>query len=151
MPVWLDNGDERGESLPWVEAYVAEHGASGTPLMVLRADVKIKGIMIATAEWKAFVFKGSTAHDNLKEALEVYIASEVKVHKLIAVATDNGKVKLGLETETKANCSWKFMDGAYHQTDDNPKKKGVVKKQPKANPLMPSLAEEPENPLTPNN
>lgn len=149
MPVWLDNGDERGEPLPWVETYVAEHGANGTPLMVLRADIKIKGIMIATAEWKAFIFKGTTSHDNLKQALEAYITTEVKVHKLIAVATDNGKVRLGLETETKANCSWAFMDGGYHQTDDNPKKKGAVKKQRSLNPLLPSLAEEPENPLNP--
>ena len=145
MPTWLEGDNTEGEKLPWVEEYVAENGASGTPLMVLRADIKIKGILVATAEWKAFIFKGSKLHANLIEALPAYVEAQIKLHKLVMVATSEGKVRAGLETESKATCSWKFMDGAYHQTDDDMKKQGKVLKAPKANPLLPSLAEEKPN------
>jgi len=141
MPEWLNEPDNNGSTLPWVEQYVAEHGATGTPLMVLEATPRIKGLLIATCEWKGFIFKGSKLHDQLLEALQAYVKSGVKVHKMVIVATENGKMKVGLETEKKATCTWAFNDGRYAQSANDGGKQGVIKKAKEPNPFLPpSLA-----------
>lgn len=140
MPTWLDEDAAESIELPWIEAYVREQGISGTPLMVLSCKIKPKGVLICTAEWKAFIFKGTATCQHLEEALPAYAKFEGRLPKMIAVATANGKAKIGLETEGEHLCYWKFNEEAYTQHEDNPKKKGKVTSKKPINPLMPSLA-----------
>jgi len=135
---WFEFSEEDSKELPWLREFIEMAGDYDTPIPVEACSLSSKGILILTNSWKAFIFKGSTLHAQLLEALEEYIRASITFPVLVAVGLESGKVRLGLNQED-LTATWKKEKQMYYQRYNDPEEFMKRNNPVNRNPLIPSI------------
>lgn len=134
---WFESPDDQSVEVPWLRDFIASGGDYDTPIPVDCLVVGLKGILVLTAEFKGFIFKGSSLHRQVDEALEEYIKADSPLPRLIACGSESGKVQLGLDHDDNT-CTWRKDGSNYRQTYNDPENARLAELRRKKNPLLPS-------------
>lgn len=137
---WFESPDEQSVEVPWLKDFIASGGDYDTPLAVDCLVTGLKGILVLTAEYKGFIFKGSNLHSQVLEALEEYVKSDSPLPRLIACGSEAGKVQLGIDHDDNT-CTWKKDGSNYRQLYDDPENARLAELKKRNNPLLPSPRE----------
>lgn len=135
---WFNFDDDESKELPWLREFIESGGDYDTPIPVEACSTSLKGILVLTDSWKAFVFKNSKLHLQLVEALEEYIKSSVTLPRLVAVGSDSGKLQLGLD-QMDLSASWSKEKQMYYQRYNDPEEFKKRSLRPAKNPLIPPI------------
>lgn len=134
---WFESPEDQSNEVPWLRDFIESGGDYDSPIPVDVLVVGIKGILVLTHQYKAFVFKGSNLHKQVIEALEVYVKETSPLPRLIACGHESGKVLLGLDHDDNT-CSWKKDGSNYRQTYEDPEGARMAELRKKRNPLLPN-------------
>ena len=107
---WFDDPEykERME-LPWLKDYLKKFPTDSSEREVMGLICTDNGILVITCQWKGFIFKREKRHDQLRQALEVWISSKDLLPRLIAKPVKGEKFQLGLDDE--------FIDWYWEETE----------------------------------
>lgn len=148
---WFNFEEDDSRELPWLREFIEAGGDYDTPIPVEACSISLKGILVLTDCWKAFIFKGSKLHTQLSEALIEYTKETATLPRLVAVGDESGKVRLGLD-QMDLSATWKKEKQLFYQRYNDPEefKKRSLKQE--RNPLLPnpSLSSAKPQKLTPN-
>lgn len=135
---WFNFDEDESKELPWLREFIESGGDYDTPIPVEACSVSLKGILVLTDSWKAFVFKNSKLYAQLIEALEEYAKSSVTLPRLVAVGSDSGKLQLGLD-QMDLSANWSKEKQMYYQRYNDPEEFKKRSLRPANNPLIPSI------------
>lgn len=128
-------GEDNGTSndLPWLKDWINLHQPPYNETAVISVHKSAKGCLVITHQWKAFIFRGTTLYTHLIEALDIWIGATDVVPYLVAIPTESGKTRLGINHD-QTIAYWTKEGQAYHQKlqpGDGPAASGLVE-----NPLL---------------
>lgn len=135
---WFNFDEDESKELPWLREFIESGGDYDTPIPVEACSVSLKGILVLTDSWKAFVFKNSKLYVQLVEALDQYTKSSVTLPRLVAVGSDSGKLQLGLD-QMDLSASWRKEKQMYYQRYNDPEEFKKRSLNPTKNPLIPPI------------
>jgi len=127
----------RNDELPWVNEYLDDGGEPNTASFVTDVRKSAKGIMVIAEDYKGFLFKNSSIHDFLLEALDAWITNGTINYPLFAIALEDGKVNLAVDDELEPSV-WVVVTKNKHWTQKRKKGKADGLKVPKSNPFLPT-------------
>lgn len=134
---WFNFEEDDSKELPWLREFIESGGDYDTPIPVEACSVSIKGILVLTDCWKAFIFKNSKLHSQLIEALEEYAQTKVTLPKLVAVGEESAKIRLGLD-QMDLTATWKKEKQMYYQRYNDPEEFVKRNRNKSPNPLLPN-------------
>jgi hypothetical protein len=124
----------RNDELPWVNEYLDDGGEPNTASFVTDVRKSAKGIMVIAEDYKGFLFKNSSIHDFLLEALDAWITNGTINYPLFAIALEDGKVNLAVDDELEPSV-WVVVTKNKHWTQKE-KGKGRWVESSKIKPLL---------------
>lgn len=137
MIEWFDSDESSTDEVPWIREFIEAGGDYNTPRDVEACFVGLKGILVITERWKAFVFKGSKKYKDLIDALSVYVTYNTGLPVLVACSTESGTVQLGLDHE-RNDAAWKQDSKGYYQRIESAEQLKLNRLKGQSNPLIPS-------------
>lgn len=134
---WFNFDEDDSKELPWLREFIESGGDYDTPIPVEACSISLKGILVLTDDWKAFIFKGSKLHSQLVEALEEYVTGTNTFPRLVGAGEESGKVRLGLD-QMDLTSTWRKEKQMYYQRYDDPEEFRKRNSQRSQNPLLPN-------------
>lgn len=137
MAIRFFDGEDNSspDTVDWLKDVILSGGDYETPRMVYQCSIGLKGVIVITSHWKAFLFRGSKLYLQLVDALPEYLKHVDGLPQLIAVGTKDGKCRLGLNTEV--DIMYWVKDGESYFQKYNTGDGDTVSLAP-VNPLLPS-------------
>lgn len=132
---WFESSESETNEVPWLREYIEAGGDYDTPIDVDACFIGLKGILVVTERYKAFVFKGSKLYKDLIEALPEYESTTTGTAVLVACGTDGGKILLGIDQE-RIDARWKKDKNAYIQHVLTASEFNESRMRPRKNPLL---------------
>jgi len=126
----------KDDAIPWANDYIDQGGMPNSTTLVCHVRRSAKGIIVIGEDFKGFLFKGSSIHDFLLEALEAWITNGTVNYPLFAIALDNGKINLAVDDELEPTI-WKVLTKGKHWEQKEKKKKGDGSNHLRLNPFLP--------------
>lgn len=127
----------KDDDLPWVNEFIDLGGEPNFATFVTDVRKSTKGIMVIGEDFKGFLFKGSSIHDFLLEALEAWVTNGAVNYPLFAIALADGKVNLAVDNELEPSI-WVVATKNKHWNQKRKKGKAGGWKVPKSNPFLPT-------------
>jgi len=132
-PINPPSADDLLENLPWANKWARGRDDCEELRDVLFCQVYDSGIMVVTKEYKAYIHEGSSLHENLMEALEVWRQEKGETFYLRCRVNRKGKPEVGIDDE-KRNHRWVYSENRYTQVSK--KLEEPVEPEKSSNPLL---------------
>lgn len=133
---WLDENQNKSNTLEWLKDYVASGLDASVPTCVNSVYVCSGGLLLLTDEWKAFIYKGSNMYKQLAEALEAYTSSDRKLPRFVACGTNQGAVRCGLDSSV-IDAAWVKHGREYAQLWEEYGSHEAFERKTTTNPFLP--------------
>lgn len=115
--------------LPWANEYLDGYGQAEDISKVFKLIPGTKGILVLTELFKGFIFKGSTTHDYLLDAIQVWKQDGRLPFLLFAQVLESGKIRVAVDdqgecvvvVDKRGNVEFKFPkdDSGSEETPSN--------------------------------
>lgn len=128
-----DSSDIDVSILPWGNEYVKRHKDFDVPAQVHFIQKYDNGLMIVTFKYKAYLNVGSTKHEQLLEALEVWEKEGQEEDALFCVLNKKGKPDVGKDSDFP-KVRWFLTENKYVQVMKEEIQKTL--KRETSNPLL---------------
>ena len=125
-----------GERKPYLNEYLLDNPDEiGQATLVTKLCKRLKGWLICTDKYTAFIYSKSTVSVYLEEALNSWYGRKAIAYPLYCIPDDNGKPELAVDDEMKP-VIWDKDGHEYFQVIG--KKTSSSSKKKAQNPLLPS-------------